>query len=543
MTFELVNIKNSKNSSYKEWFKFYKKYSFNEYGDYTRRDFIKQKPYYYLQEPSYEDKCIRHYKLHNNEDFVNEDDFWINYGIKKGCDVTSLFAFDDRMVAGDGDRLLDIDDFLVNPDTDLFEALRSFLITFQKMGYGAIKLDCRLMYHHHLFIDILKKLDGTELILKNKKREPVTTMYYIIPLKKFKTASSISPSYKNHNLCIGINGINIETTCSIIKTVEDNTYEKINSCDKHCGSYDKKYKTNYITVIFDKPLLYCGTDDIFIDKLEINSRKYKDCESKENHSECDDFCNSAVDYRRLNKLNLLELGTGYSDYNSCHYGLLYGFNVPKDVSTCDKCGIRGSMVMCNENKDKHRYIHEVPYHLSLWMSQFSLPDNIYKKPILNKIDIRKRLSTYTQNSGKKLDYCRPVSIGTKYIQFLFNNDDEKKTKKSKLVLKESEEKDDKDEKYEKDKKDEKEENRKSMPRSVRDALWINYFGESFSGKCYCCKEELKIIGSGWHCGHIVSVKDGGKDDISNLRPVCACCNLSMGTENMDSFKSRYFPDN
>jgi hypothetical protein len=40
----------------------------------------------------------------------------------------------------------------------------------------------------------------------------------------------------------------------------------------------------------------------------------------------------------------------------------------------------------------------------------------------------------------------------------------------------------------------------------------------------------------------VSYKDGGKDDISNLRPVCDTCNLSMGTRHMDSFKSDYFPE-
>jgi len=36
----------------------------------------------------------------------------------------------------------------------------------------------------------------------------------------------------------------------------------------------------------------------------------------------------------------------------------------------------------------------------------------------------------------------------------------------------------------------------------------------------------------FHVGHIISDKDGGVPEITNLRPICAPCNLSMGSRNM-----------
>ena len=67
------------------------------------------------------------------------------------------------------------------------------------------------------------------------------------------------------------------------------------------------------------------------------------------------------------------------------------------------------------------------------------------------------------------------------------------------------------------------------------------FGDSMKGQCYCCKKELDAFDT-WHAGHIIAVSNGGKDIASNLRPTCGSCNLSMGTENMDDFKARCYPD-
>ena len=43
----------------------------------------------------------------------------------------------------------------------------------------------------------------------------------------------------------------------------------------------------------------------------------------------------------------------------------------------------------------------------------------------------------------------------------------------------------------------------------------------------------------FHCGHVISEADGGPTTVDNLRPVCATCNLSMRTQNMEKFKGQH----
>lgn len=81
--------------------------------------------------------------------------------------------------------------------------------------------------------------------------------------------------------------------------------------------------------------------------------------------------------------------------------------------------------------------------------------------------------------------------------------------------------------------------RKAIPKKVRGEAWTNQFGDSTTGACYSCRTPLGVFDT-WHAGHIVSHANGGSDMASNLRPVCASCNLSMGTENMDDFKARCY---
>ena len=94
----------------------------------------------------------------------------------------------------------------------------------------------------------------------------------------------------------------------------------------------------------------------------------------------------------------------------------------------------------------------------------------------------------------------------------------------------------------KEQKEQKEpkEPRKAIPKRIRGEAWALAFGDSMKGPCYCCKKELHAFDT-WHAGHIISHSNGGKDDVSNLRPTCSSCNLSMGTENMDDFKLRCYP--
>lgn len=82
--------------------------------------------------------------------------------------------------------------------------------------------------------------------------------------------------------------------------------------------------------------------------------------------------------------------------------------------------------------------------------------------------------------------------------------------------------------------------RKQIPKKIRGEAWKAMFGPSTEGACFCCRKSLEIFDD-WHAGHIVAQANGGPDTAANLRPVCASCNLSMGTENMDEFKARCYP--
>ena len=49
--------------------------------------------------------------------------------------------------------------------------------------------------------------------------------------------------------------------------------------------------------------------------------------------------------------------------------------------------------------------------------------------------------------------------------------------------------------------------------------------------------EIKM--NSFHCGHVIAEALGGPTTVDNLRPVCATCNLSMRTQNMEKFKGQH----
>jgi hypothetical protein len=89
-------------------------------------------------------------------------------------------------------------------------------------------------------------------------------------------------------------------------------------------------------------------------------------------------------------------------------------------------------------------------------------------------------------------------------------------------------------------KNEKEYKKKSIPKSVKKAVWDKWVGKDKGiTKCLCCKhQEIRQIE--FHCGHVIAEKNGGETNVDNLRPICAQCNLSMGTMNMNDYKKKYF---
>jgi uncharacterized CHY-type Zn-finger protein len=80
----------------------------------------------------------------------------------------------------------------------------------------------------------------------------------------------------------------------------------------------------------------------------------------------------------------------------------------------------------------------------------------------------------------------------------------------------------------------------SIHAGVRAKLWRKY-SETTTSSCACCRRRVSCYGSNedsqeqFHAGHIVSVENGGLDDIDNLCVLCGGCKFSMGSKNLYEF--------
>ena len=81
--------------------------------------------------------------------------------------------------------------------------------------------------------------------------------------------------------------------------------------------------------------------------------------------------------------------------------------------------------------------------------------------------------------------------------------------------------------------------KKTIPKAVKVTVWTKYIGANVAeGKCYVCKRTIHI--TDFDLGHNKAVAKGGKNNITNLRPICRTCNTSMGTQTIETFKAKYF---
>ena len=71
-------------------------------------------------------------------------------------------------------------------------------------------------------------------------------------------------------------------------------------------------------------------------------------------------------------------------------------------------------------------------------------------------------------------------------------------------------------------------NKKNIPTAIRQQVWLTYAGPVFQTKCLVpwCKNLMSVFD--YHVGHNIPESKGGLTEISNLRPICSRCNLSMG---------------
>ena len=69
--------------------------------------------------------------------------------------------------------------------------------------------------------------------------------------------------------------------------------------------------------------------------------------------------------------------------------------------------------------------------------------------------------------------------------------------------------------------------KKTIPKKIREQCWKNTFGEVYKHSCFVgwCDNEITVFD--FHVGHDKPESDGGDLELSNLKPICARCNLSM----------------
>lgn len=78
-----------------------------------------------------------------------------------------------------------------------------------------------------------------------------------------------------------------------------------------------------------------------------------------------------------------------------------------------------------------------------------------------------------------------------------------------------------------------------IPKTVRNAVWNNYIGETIGvAKCFAgCNRH--ITWQNYECGHIIAQARGGKTELNNLVPICSQCNKSIGVRNLEQFRKDY----
>lgn len=67
----------------------------------------------------------------------------------------------------------------------------------------------------------------------------------------------------------------------------------------------------------------------------------------------------------------------------------------------------------------------------------------------------------------------------------------------------------------------------TIPKALREQVWIQNFGETFNHSCYVswCSNNINVYD--FHVGHNTPESKGGSLSLHNLKPICARCNLSM----------------
>lgn len=69
--------------------------------------------------------------------------------------------------------------------------------------------------------------------------------------------------------------------------------------------------------------------------------------------------------------------------------------------------------------------------------------------------------------------------------------------------------------------------KQTIPKALREAVWITHAGRTFEKKCLTpwCPNIMSVFD--FQTGHDIPESKGGATTIDNLVPICSRCNLSM----------------
>ena len=69
--------------------------------------------------------------------------------------------------------------------------------------------------------------------------------------------------------------------------------------------------------------------------------------------------------------------------------------------------------------------------------------------------------------------------------------------------------------------------KEKIPKALREQVWLTHVGKKFESKCVVrwCRNRITVFD--FQSGHNIPESKGGATDLSNLKPICSRCNLSM----------------
>lgn len=81
-----------------------------------------------------------------------------------------------------------------------------------------------------------------------------------------------------------------------------------------------------------------------------------------------------------------------------------------------------------------------------------------------------------------------------------------------------------------------------IPTPIKNSVWVTH-SKNNSVNCFCC--QLSLNKSDFFCGYLFPPQKGGKEEISNLVPMCCDCHshFKNSEEDILSFKEKWHLDN